>query len=186
MIVDVHAHVIVPEITRDAQPGEAWRPRVYRDDDGAPVVELGGREIRAAIAEFVDIDGILAAQAEAGADRVLLSPWVPLLYYDAEPGEGLARTRLQNDALAGLVREGRLRRAGRSGRGGGRRMRTRAHVLRRTEWRHPSGLRRSGCRTMVGTSSRRMRGWRARLAGYEAPPRSPPGRNHRPEMPERR
>jgi aminocarboxymuconate-semialdehyde decarboxylase len=105
MTVDAHAHVIVPEITRDAEPGEAWRPRVYRDADGAQVVELGGQEIRAAIAEFVDVEGVLAAQAEAGVDRVLLSPWVPLLYYDADPDDGLARARIQNDALAGLVRD---------------------------------------------------------------------------------
>jgi aminocarboxymuconate-semialdehyde decarboxylase len=99
MTVDVHAHVIVPEITGD----EPWRPRVYSDDAGAQVVEMGCRQIRAAIAEFVDIDGILAAQDEAGVDRVLLCPWVPLLYYDAEPDEGLSRARIQNDALAGLV-----------------------------------------------------------------------------------
>jgi aminocarboxymuconate-semialdehyde decarboxylase len=98
---DVHAHVIVPEITGD----EAWRPRVHRDDSGSQIVELDGKRIRAAVAEFVDIDGILAAQGEAGVERVLLCPWVPLLYYDAEPGEGLRRARIQNDALAGLVRD---------------------------------------------------------------------------------
>jgi aminocarboxymuconate-semialdehyde decarboxylase len=96
---DVHAHVIVPEITGD----EDWQPRLWRDDSGDQVVELGGKQIRAAIQEFVDIDGILAAQDEAGVDRVLLSPWVPLLYYDADPDEGLRRARIQNDALAGLV-----------------------------------------------------------------------------------
>jgi aminocarboxymuconate-semialdehyde decarboxylase len=101
---DVHAHVIVPEITREAGGGEPWRPRVFRDDTGAQVVETGGREIRAATSEFVDIEGILAAQDEAGVDRVLLCPWVPLLYYDAEPDDGLERARIQNDALAGLVR----------------------------------------------------------------------------------
>ena len=101
MTFDVHAHVIVPEITASDEP---WRPRVYRDDAGAQVVEMGGRQIRAAIAEFVDIDGILAAQDEAGVERVLLCPWVPLLYYDAEPDEGLRRARIQNEALAGLVR----------------------------------------------------------------------------------
>jgi aminocarboxymuconate-semialdehyde decarboxylase len=95
MTVDVHAHVIVPEITGD----EPWQPRVDRR-----VVELGGKQIRAAVQEFVDIEGILAAQDEAGVDRVLLCPWVPLLYYDADPDEGLRRARIQNDALAGLVR----------------------------------------------------------------------------------
>jgi aminocarboxymuconate-semialdehyde decarboxylase len=103
VILDMHAHVIVPEITRESGDGEPWRPRVFRDGDGAQVVEMGDKQIRAAIAEFVDIDGILAAQDEAGVDRVVLCPWVPLLYYDAEPDEGLARARIQNEALAQLV-----------------------------------------------------------------------------------
>jgi aminocarboxymuconate-semialdehyde decarboxylase len=101
MTFDVHAHVIVPEITGD----EAWQPRVWRNDAGSQVVELGGKQIHAAVQEFVDIDAILAAQDQAGVDRVLLCPWVPLLYYDAEPEEGLARARTQNDGLAALVRE---------------------------------------------------------------------------------
>jgi aminocarboxymuconate-semialdehyde decarboxylase len=101
MTFDVHAHVILPEITGE----EGWRPRVYRDAAGAQVVEFGGRQIRAAVAEFVDIDGILAAQDGAGVDRVLLCPWVPLLYYDAEPGEALRRARMQNDGLTRLVGE---------------------------------------------------------------------------------
>ena len=105
MTIDMHAHVIVPEITREDGSEEAWRPRVFRDEAGAQVVEMGGKEIRSALAEFVDIDGILAAQDEASVDRVLLSPWVPLLYYDADPDEGLARARLQNQALARLVGE---------------------------------------------------------------------------------
>ena len=105
MTVDMHAHVIVPEITREAGGGEAWRPHVFRDDAGAQVVEMGGKEIRSAIAEFVHIDDILATQEEAGVERVLLCPWVPLLYYDADPDEGLERARIQNEALARLVRD---------------------------------------------------------------------------------
>jgi aminocarboxymuconate-semialdehyde decarboxylase len=97
---DVHAHVIVPEITGD----EPWRPSVWRDDAGTQVVEMGGKQIRAAVHEFVDIDRILAAQDKAGVDRVLLCPWVPLLYYDADSDDGLARARIQNEALSGLVR----------------------------------------------------------------------------------
>jgi aminocarboxymuconate-semialdehyde decarboxylase len=100
MSFDVHAHVIVPEITGE----DAWRPKVFRDDAGNQVVELGGKQIRAAVQEFVDIDRILAAQDEAGVDKVLLCPWVPLLYYDADPTAGLARARIQNEALSGLVR----------------------------------------------------------------------------------
>jgi aminocarboxymuconate-semialdehyde decarboxylase len=98
MTLDAHAHVIVPEIIGD----EPWQPRVWHDSD-TQVVEIGGKQVRAAVREFVDIDGILAAQDEAGIDRVLLSPWVPLLYYDADPDDGLERARIQNDALARLV-----------------------------------------------------------------------------------
>jgi aminocarboxymuconate-semialdehyde decarboxylase len=104
MTLDAHAHVIVPEITREAGEGD-WRPRVFRDDDGAQVVELGGKQIRSAICEFVDADRIVATRTRAGVDRVLLSPWVPLLYYDAAPDEGLRRARIQNEALGALVRE---------------------------------------------------------------------------------
>jgi aminocarboxymuconate-semialdehyde decarboxylase len=104
MTLDAHAHVIVPEITRDAGQ-DPWRPRVSRGEDGAQVVELAGKQIRSAIREFVDVQGILVAQAEAGIDRVLLSPWVPLLYYDAAAEEGLHRARIQNEALSALVRD---------------------------------------------------------------------------------
>jgi aminocarboxymuconate-semialdehyde decarboxylase len=103
MITDFHAHVIVPEITRDAAPSEDWRPRVYRED-GAQVVEVGGRSIRSAVGEFVDVDRIVDAQRAAGIDRTVLCPWVPLLFYDVEPEEGLRRCRIQNEALAALVR----------------------------------------------------------------------------------
>src|SRR5215217_8452454 len=99
----MHAHVIVPEITREGADRESWRPRVFRDEAGEQVVEMAGKEIRSALAEFVDIDGILATQEKAGIERVLLCPWVPLLYYDADPDEGLTRARIQNDALARLV-----------------------------------------------------------------------------------
>jgi aminocarboxymuconate-semialdehyde decarboxylase len=102
VIVDAHAHVIVPEITRDAAPGEAWRPRVYRDG-GRQVIEMDGRAIRSAIGEFVDIEAILAAQDTAGIDHVVLSPLVTLLFGDAEPEEALQRCRIQNEALARLV-----------------------------------------------------------------------------------
>jgi len=101
--VDLHAHVIVPEIARDAAPGEAWRPRVFRDEDGAQVVELGGQAIRSATGEFVDVEAILAAQEEAGIDRLVLCPWVPLLWYDTDPGDGVLRSHIQNEALAALA-----------------------------------------------------------------------------------
>ena len=102
-IIDSHAHVIVPEILREAAPEEGWRPSISRED-GVQILEFNGRAVRSAVGEFVDPEGILAEQDAAGVDRVLLCPWVPLLSYGADTPEGLRRCRIQNDALEVLVR----------------------------------------------------------------------------------
>jgi aminocarboxymuconate-semialdehyde decarboxylase len=100
--VDIHAHVVVAELLRDAAPGEAWRPRVRRDADGRQVVELGGRQIRSAVREWVALDAILSELAEMEIGHAVLSPWVPLLFYDVDPDEGRERCRLQNAGLRRL------------------------------------------------------------------------------------
>jgi aminocarboxymuconate-semialdehyde decarboxylase len=84
-VVDVHAHVVVPGLGADV----SWR-------DDAQVVAFGGREIRSAVREFVDVRRILEAQDRAGVDLVLLCPWVALL--GREPPR-------QNEALAAMVGE---------------------------------------------------------------------------------
>jgi len=91
----------VPELLRDDAPAEAWRPSVRWDAKGQ-VVELGGRLIRSAVHDFVDLDAIMDTLVRGGRDRVLLCPWVPLLFYDAAPEVALERCRLQNDGLAAL------------------------------------------------------------------------------------
>jgi aminocarboxymuconate-semialdehyde decarboxylase len=98
--IDVHAHVIVPELLRDAAPGEDWRP-AYSDR----TVEFGGRHVSSASREFVEIETILALQEALGIDQVLLCPWVPLLFYGVEASVGLERCRLQNEGLARLRTE---------------------------------------------------------------------------------
>jgi aminocarboxymuconate-semialdehyde decarboxylase len=92
-VIDVHAHVIVRELLREAAPSEEWRPAIHQDDRGQ-VVELNGRSIRSAVGEFVDVERILD---QLTAEGVVLSPWVPLLFDDVE------RCRLQNAALESLV-----------------------------------------------------------------------------------
>jgi aminocarboxymuconate-semialdehyde decarboxylase len=99
--IDVHAHVIVAELLRDAAPAERWRPSLSRDH-GRQVIEFSGRRVSSAVHEFVDPDGILTAQDHAGIDRVLLSPWVPLLFGELDAEEGLRRCRIQNAGLARL------------------------------------------------------------------------------------
>ncbi|HEY5244521.1 MAG TPA: amidohydrolase family protein, partial [Acidimicrobiales bacterium] len=67
--IDAHAHVIVPELLREAAPGEAWRPSVSRVD-GRQVVELDGRRITSAVDEFVAAAGPPPADPELSADRI--------------------------------------------------------------------------------------------------------------------
>ena len=84
-VVDVHAHVIVPGLGVEVE----WR-------DGSQVVRRGGREIRAAVREFVDVDRILEEQDAAGVDVVVLCPWVDLCGVEIER---------QNEELAAYVGE---------------------------------------------------------------------------------
>jgi aminocarboxymuconate-semialdehyde decarboxylase len=102
MIIDAHAHIIVPEITREAAPEESWRPQVSWAN-GQQIVDFGGRPIKSAVREFVHIEAILEAQDASGIDRVLLCPWVSLLRYDATPPEGLRLSRIYNEALARMA-----------------------------------------------------------------------------------
>lgn len=102
MIVDAHAHIIVPEITRDAAPHETWRPRVFWQDS-QQIIESGGRRLTSAVHEFVHIGAILEAQEAVGVNRVVLCPWASLLRYDADPEEGLRISRIYNAALAKLA-----------------------------------------------------------------------------------
>jgi aminocarboxymuconate-semialdehyde decarboxylase len=83
MVVDCHAHVIVRGLGAEVE----WV-------DGAQVVRLGGREIRAATREFVDLERILEEQDRAGVDVVVLCPWVNLCGVE---------TARQNEALADMV-----------------------------------------------------------------------------------
>jgi len=104
MNIDIHAHIIVPEITRREMPAETWRPHVGWEN-GRQFVEFGGRRISSALREFVDIETILAEQDNAGIDKVVLTPWSSLFRYDADLEASLAANRIQNDALARLAQE---------------------------------------------------------------------------------
>lgn len=101
MVIDTHAHIILPEMTRESAPEEDWRPRVFLQD-GRQVVDYKGKQIKSAIRPFVHIEEILEAQTQAGVDQVMLCPWVNLLRYEVEPDEGLRTSRIQNQSLARL------------------------------------------------------------------------------------
>jgi aminocarboxymuconate-semialdehyde decarboxylase len=102
MNIDIHAHIIVPEITRSQAPDEAWRPEVAWQN-GKQSVDFNGKQINSTLRDFVDIGTILVEQEKADVDVVLLSPWSSLFRYDADPKECLRTCQIQNDSLARLV-----------------------------------------------------------------------------------
>jgi len=104
MIIDTHAHIIVPEILRDAKPNEEWRPRVVWEN-GKQFVEYGPKRIGSALREFVSIETILGEMKKSGVDGVLLCPWVSLVRYEAKPEESLDACQVQNDALISLAKK---------------------------------------------------------------------------------
>jgi aminocarboxymuconate-semialdehyde decarboxylase len=104
MIVDTHAHIIVSEILREANPAEEWRPRVVWEN-GKQFVEYRPKRIGSATREFVSPEKILAEMTTSGVDAVLLCPWVSLVRYGAKPEESLSSCRVQNDALVTLTKK---------------------------------------------------------------------------------
>ncbi len=103
-VIDLHAHIIVPEILRQAAPAEAWRPRVVWEN-GKQLIEYNGRRIGSALREIVHAERILEALDRSGVQAALLSPWVSLVRHDAKAEESLASCQVQNDALAGVVKK---------------------------------------------------------------------------------
>src|SRR6059058_453994 len=83
MVVDAHAHVIVPGLGADVE----WTA-------GAQIVRYGGREIRSALREFSDVARIVEEQDASDVDVVVLAPWVNLCGVEVER---------QNEALASYV-----------------------------------------------------------------------------------
>ncbi len=101
MIVDVHCHVIVEEMTAQAVP-ENWRPAIRREN-GHYRLAFRGRDISSVVGEFTDIDAMLGAAAATGVGHLLLSPWISLVPTSAEPAEAQQVCHVHNAALAAIT-----------------------------------------------------------------------------------
>src|SRR5579872_154188 len=101
MAIDVHAHVIVPELLRHDGAAESWRPQL-RGRDGGTTVEIDGRTISSFVHDPASIDCLLNSQRARGIEHTLVSPWVPLLFAEHEADVAAARCDLQNEGLARL------------------------------------------------------------------------------------
>jgi aminocarboxymuconate-semialdehyde decarboxylase len=73
-VVDVHVHVVVPELVGEGP----WRAQVHWED-GRGVVVWRGQRVQSAVREFADPDAVVEGVGKTGADGVVLSPWVSML-----------------------------------------------------------------------------------------------------------
>jgi aminocarboxymuconate-semialdehyde decarboxylase len=101
LIIDVHRHVIVEEMTGRAVPQD-WRPAIRREN-GRYGLAFRGRDINSVVGEFTDVHEILGEAAAAGVDHLLLSPWISLVPTEAGPAEARAVCQVHNEALAAIV-----------------------------------------------------------------------------------
>jgi aminocarboxymuconate-semialdehyde decarboxylase len=101
LIVDVHCHVIVEEMTARTVPPE-WRPVISRDG-GRYRLGFRGHDIGSVTGEFTDVDTMLGQAAATGVDRLLLSPWISLVPAEADPMTARAVCEVHNTALAALT-----------------------------------------------------------------------------------
>ncbi len=104
MVVDIHAHILVEELTRSTVSEETWRPLVVRVD-GKERIEINGRPLTSVLRPFVDLEAILQAQEAKGIQITVLSPWIALLREEADAEEALRVTRCLNEALARRVQQ---------------------------------------------------------------------------------
>src|SRR6266702_74466 len=81
LILDVHCHVIVEDMTARTVPPD-WRPVIGRED-GRYRLAFRGRDIGSVAGEFTDVDTMLGQAAATGVDRLLLSPWISLVPAEA-------------------------------------------------------------------------------------------------------
>jgi aminocarboxymuconate-semialdehyde decarboxylase len=101
LIVDVHCHVIVEEMTSRKVPPD-WRPAISRDG-GRYRLAFRGRDIGSVVSEFTDIATMLGQAAATGVDRLLLSPWISLVPAEADQATARDVCEVHNTALAAVV-----------------------------------------------------------------------------------
>lgn len=101
MVIDTHAHIIVPEITAAQRPTDSWAP-IVSWEGGTQYVNFGGKKISSPVREFCNIDKILQAQTRAGVDHLVLTVWSSLFGYDLPIEHAKEINRIQNEAMANL------------------------------------------------------------------------------------
>lgn len=110
-VVDAHVHFVPPGYVGD-DDSERFRPRIVLHSGHQAEVRLAGRVMDSVLGEFSRPEVLLDELAATGADAAVLSPWVSTLPVGRDDEAAATLCRLQNQAMAEVVRAGAGRFAG--------------------------------------------------------------------------
>jgi len=102
-VVDVHAHILVPELLSE-HGSEPWRPAIHPQPDGGYLVVNNQFKNGPAFKPIVEAEAITENLKAMGVDYAMLSTPPYAFYYDLPPEEGARASAIQNDGLAAVVR----------------------------------------------------------------------------------
>ncbi len=109
MIVDSHAHLVPPDLLQAIRRDRAHFPSVRMIEEGGGIAFAfaGGKATRPVSKPLSDIPGRLAWMRQQGIDRQVCGGWVDMFGYELPSAEGLAWSRLINDALLAAAKADR-------------------------------------------------------------------------------
>jgi aminocarboxymuconate-semialdehyde decarboxylase len=104
MKVDIHAHMLVPEILADRGP-EKWRPSEETHPSGGYLIRSKDFVNGPAFKKIIQADEIEKFAIGSGVDLTVLSTPPYAFYYELDALEGERASKIQNDGLAKAVSE---------------------------------------------------------------------------------
>lgn len=104
-VIDIHSHVIPPEIVEAIEADPTRFMARIEDDGGSRRMVHDQGYAYPLFDEFTDPETKLQAMDRKGIDTSVLSPPPPLFYYWADSDTAAQTARLVNDGIAGLVAE---------------------------------------------------------------------------------
>lgn len=110
-VIDAHVHFVPPGYAGH-DDSNRFRPQIRIEDDRQVEVRVNGRSVDSVLGEFSRIEVLQSELTLAHCDGAVLSPWVATFPRDIGDSEAASLCRLQNDAMAEVVRSGGGRFAG--------------------------------------------------------------------------
>src|SRR6267142_3922297 len=100
MIIDVHGHLVPPDLLAQIRKDHGRFPslRLVEDGGGLAIAFAGGKPSRPIMKGLSDVAGRLAWMAKRGIDRHVVGGWPDWFGYELPAAEGEAWCRLFNDA----------------------------------------------------------------------------------------